>query len=99
MPDHALRYRAVLFDFFGTLTRGARRGPAHARIAESLGCKPEDWAAELDRTFYERASGRGGEPLDVLRDMAARLGARPGRRRLRSAFAARIAAVRTDAVL
>jgi putative hydrolase of the HAD superfamily len=99
MSDQGLRYRAVLFDFFGTLTRPVRRGPAHARIAESLGCNPEDWIAELDRTFYQRASGRAGAPLEVLRDIAVRLGARPDRRRLRRAFVARVAAVRGDTVL
>jgi putative hydrolase of the HAD superfamily len=99
MSDHPPHYRAVLFDFFGTLTRAVRRGPAHARIAESLGCDPDDWAALLDHTFYERATGLLGEPHDVLRQMANRLGGRPRRARLREAFAARIAAVRTDGPL
>jgi putative hydrolase of the HAD superfamily len=99
MSRNVPRYRAVLFDYFGTLTRAVRRGPAHASIAESLGCNPEDWVAELDRTFYQRASGHGGHPLDVLSNLAVRLGARPGRGRLRDAFAARIAAVRNDGPL
>jgi putative hydrolase of the HAD superfamily len=68
-------------------------------VAELLGCNPEDWVAELDRTFYQRAAGRAGGPLDVLRDLAARLGALPDRHRVRRAFGARIAAVRRDTVL
>ena len=43
-------YRAVLFDFFGTLTHAVSRGPAHAHIARTL-----------HRTSFERpgSAGRG----------------------------------------
>ena len=33
-------YQAVLFDFFGTLTRSVQRGVAHVGTAELLGCPP-----------------------------------------------------------
>src|SRR5690606_22672577 len=32
--------RAVVFDFFGTLTRAVRRGPGHLETARILGCDP-----------------------------------------------------------
>ena len=32
--------RAVVFDFFGTLTRSVSRGPQHRVVARILGCDP-----------------------------------------------------------
>ena len=46
-------YQAVLFDFFGTLTRSVKRGPQHADIARALGCDPDAVLNVLDRTFAE----------------------------------------------
>jgi len=91
--------RAVLFDFFGTLTTAVRRGPRHAAIARSLGCRPHEFSAVLDRTFYQRASGRCGDPVDVLAEIAAGLGAHPTRARLRAAVMARVVAVLADVTL
>lgn len=90
---------AVLFDFFGTLTIAVRRGPNQRRIAELLHCDPDRWFALLDRTFYYRAAGKLGDPIAVLRKLAASLGARPPQWALYEAYAARIAAVRADAPL
>jgi len=40
--------RAVVFDFFGTLTRPVRRGPEHLETARMLGCDPAAMIALLD---------------------------------------------------
>src|SRR5687768_2002887 len=87
------QFRAVLFDYFGTLTTAVRRGPAHRRIARMLNCDPDAFVALLDRTFYLRAAGRLGEPVDALALLAGTLGARPRRSAVYAAFAARIRAV------
>jgi putative hydrolase of the HAD superfamily len=89
-------YRAVLFDFFGTLTHAVRRGPAHASIARGLGCDPEAFLALLDATFQSRARGRYGPPAEMLRHLALALGARPSPEQLAAAVAARVTALRTD---
>jgi putative hydrolase of the HAD superfamily len=89
----------VLFDFFGTLTRAVRRGPGHAAIARSLGCDPETFFSELDRTFYPRAAGQYGPPIEALRRVAYAAGGRPGFAELADAAMARVAAVRADTVL
>jgi putative hydrolase of the HAD superfamily len=92
--------RAVLFDFFGTLSRAVRRGPRHARIARSLGVEPPVLAAQLDRTFYVRASGAYGAPDEALRRILDGLSVRqPDDATLRRALVARIGAVRADTVL
>jgi putative hydrolase of the HAD superfamily len=93
------RPRAALFDFFGTLTRAVRRGPAHARIARSLGADPDAFAALLDRTFYVRASGALGPPRTALRRLLSMLQLSPDEGALSAALAARVAAVRADTVL
>ncbi|HLL64264.1 MAG TPA: HAD family hydrolase [Micromonosporaceae bacterium] len=86
----------MLFDFFGTLTTAVRRGAAHAPIVRSLGCEPASFAAALDRTFYERASGDYGTPFDALARIAGELGAAPSRAALTAAVGARVAAVAAD---
>jgi putative hydrolase of the HAD superfamily len=91
--------RAVLFDFFGTLTTAVRRGPRHHAIARSLGCDPETFFTELDRTFYLRAAGRYGPPIEALRRVAYAAGGRPGFAELSNAAMDRVAAVRADTTL
>lgn len=71
----------------------------HLRIARMLNCDPDAWLALLDRTFYLRASGQFGEPIDALGRLAAMLGGRPRRRALYGAFAARIRAIGQDGPL
>ena len=71
------RFQAVLFDFFGTLTHGARRGAAHLATAELLGCSPEALMEVLDSSFYERANGSLGDAEATMRWVCARLGVRP----------------------
>jgi putative hydrolase of the HAD superfamily len=89
----------VLFDYFGTLTRAVRQGPVHTRMSRHLGCEPDEWLDLMARTFYPRAGGRLGEPIDVLYDLAALLGARPGRPALRRVHAERVAAIGADGPL
>jgi putative hydrolase of the HAD superfamily len=91
--------RAVVFDFFGTLTTAVRRGPRHAVIARLLGCDPEAFFAELDRTFYLRAANRYGQPIDALRRVAYAAGGRPKLAELAYAVASRVDAVHADTAL
>jgi putative hydrolase of the HAD superfamily len=91
--------RAVVFDFFGTLTTAVRRGPRHAVIARLLGCDPAAFFAELDRTFYLRAAGQYGDPIDGLRRVAYAAGGRPKLAELAYAVAARVDAVHADTAL
>lgn len=88
--------RAVLFDFFGTLTRAVIRGPWHAEIARRLGCAPAAFTAVLDRSFRARARGAFGGPEATLRWVCGQLGVEPPADRLAEAVRARIAAVRAD---
>ena len=89
-------FRAVLFDFFGTLTRAIQRGRAHDGIARSLGCDPAEFVAVLDRTFRLRSTGVHGTAEDSLRWVCAQLGVQPREEALRAACAARVAALRAD---
>ena len=92
-------YRAVLFDFFGTLTRSVRRGPQHAALARTLDCDPEAVRHILDRTFHSRARGTFGSAEATLRWVTAQAGGRPGRYQLAAAVPARINAIRADTTL
>lgn len=92
-------YRAILFDFFGTLTRSVRRGPQHAAIARTLGCDPEIVRGVLDRTFHSRARGTFGSAEATLRWVSEQAGGRPQRSQLAAAMPARIDALRADTTL
>ncbi|MGI5145793.1 HAD family hydrolase [Plantactinospora sp. CA-294935] len=89
-------YRAVLFDFFGTLTCANRRGQQHAAVAALLGCAVEALVEVLDRSFYLRASGALGDATDTMRWICAQAGGRPSAADLRAAVEARVEAVRAD---
>jgi putative hydrolase of the HAD superfamily len=89
-------YGAVVFDFFGTLTRSVHRGPQHAEIARALGCDPDVVVAVLDRTFRTRARGLFGSAEDTLRWVTEQAGGHPLLAQLRAAMPARIDAVRAD---
>ena len=89
-------FRAVIFDFFGTLTEAVRRGPAHERIAYRLGCTPVEFTEALDRTFLERSVGAYGDPAGALDAVARLAGARPSRSTVESVLDDRIKAVRAD---
>jgi putative hydrolase of the HAD superfamily len=92
-------YRAVVFDFFGTLTRSVQRGPQHAEIARSLGCDPDIVLGVLDRTFRTRARGAFGSAEATLRFVTEQAGGRPRQEQLEAAMPARIDALRADTVL
>jgi putative hydrolase of the HAD superfamily len=89
-------YRAVIFDFFGTLTTAVSRGPAHASIARKLGCEPDAFARALDATFRLRSVGAYGDPAQALGAVARLAGADPCAYTLASVVSARIAAVAAD---
>jgi putative hydrolase of the HAD superfamily len=89
-------YRAVLFDFFGTLTEAVVRGPWHASIARRLGCDPVAFIEVLDRSFPARCRGIFGTAEATLRWVCDQLGADPPADRLRAVVRDRIAAVWAD---
>ncbi|MET7371133.1 HAD family hydrolase [Micromonospora arida] len=89
-------YQAVLFDFFGTLTRSVQRGAAHVGTAELLGCPTEILTEVLNRTYYERATGRLGDAEATLRWVCAQAGVHPSDHAVRAAVASRHRAVRAD---
>ena len=72
--------RAVVFDFFGTLTdpsrESSRRGVYDATAA-TLGVSPDHFWEEVSRTFTQRATGLFGDTPNTLRTVAERCGARP----------------------
>lgn len=72
-----MSYQAVVFDFFGTLTRAMKRGPAHDEVAQTLGCEPTAFTDMLDRTYQDRASGRYGDAGTGLYRIARHLGRSP----------------------
>ncbi|GAB3144241.1 hypothetical protein GCM10027290_22130 [Micromonospora sonneratiae] len=90
------RYRAVLFDFFGTLTRPVQRGWRHAAVADTLGCSPDALVDVLDQSYYLRATGSLGDAEASLRWIGRRTSARPSEAALRTALATRFAAIRAD---
>ncbi len=89
-------YRAVVFDFFGTLTRSVQRGPQHADIARKLGCDPEVARGVLDRTFHSRARGTFGSAEATLRWVSEQAGGRPRPAQLQAAVPARVDALKAD---
>ena len=94
-----LAYRAVLFDFFGTLTHAVRRGPLHTKIAHRLGCEPAELTAILDRSFLDRSRGAYGDAAETMRWVCRQAGARPRPDQVHRAVTARVAAIRADTAL
>ncbi len=89
-------FQAVVFDFFGTLTRSVTRGPQHADIARALGCDPDAVLSVLDRTFQARASGHLGSAEATLRWVTEQAGGHPRTAQLQAALPARIDALKAD---
>ncbi|SCL26778.1 putative hydrolase of the HAD superfamily [Micromonospora nigra] len=89
-------FRAVLFDFFGTLTRAVQRGAAHHETAALLGCPVDRLVKVLDRTFYRRATGRLGSAEATLRWVCRQVGVHPSKAAVRAAVASRQRAIRAD---
>jgi putative hydrolase of the HAD superfamily len=92
-------YRAVVFDFFGTLTRSVQRGPQHAEIARALGADPEAVRGVLDRTFRARARGRYGSAEATLRWVIEQAGGHPRTAAVRAGVPARVNALKADTTL
>lgn len=78
-------FQAVLFDFFGTLTRSVQRGLAHQSTAELLGCPNDTLVEVLDRTYYQRASGLLGNAEATLRWVCDQAGVHPSDGAVRAA--------------
>ncbi|GAB2610425.1 hypothetical protein Aab01nite_24670 [Paractinoplanes abujensis] len=89
-------YRAVVFDFFGTLTRSVQRGPQHAELARALGVDPEAVRGVLDRTFRARARGRYGSAEATLRWVIEQAGGHPRTDQVRAGVPARVDALKAD---
>ncbi len=89
-------YRAVLFDFFGTLTRAVRRGPAHDVIARQLGCDPQAFVRALDETFLQRSIGALGDPATALGVVARMAGGLPSRCTIDRMLTERLDAITAD---
>lgn len=72
--------RAVIFDFFGTLTVAAdrrHRAGGHARVAAALGVDTATYAAAIEATWTERATGRLGDLETTMRAIAEACGVDP----------------------
>lgn len=80
--------RAVIFDFYGTLsvhtTRATRRAGAE-RIAAALGIPAEELHRAIAATFTERATGVCGGLEETMRWLAERCGRTPATEQLRIA--------------
>ncbi|MEV6298130.1 HAD family hydrolase [Actinoplanes sp. NPDC051861] len=80
--------RAIVFDFFGTLTdpsAEALRADAFAETAGALGIPAERFYAEMAGSFPERITGRLGGTRETLREIARRCGTEPDTVRLDAA--------------
>ncbi|GAA2585858.1 HAD family hydrolase [Actinomadura fulvescens] len=72
-----MRYKAVVFDFFGTLTVAsppAERVAAITAVAEAIGAPPEEFRTLWWQTWPERCVGAMGDFATALADVAGRLG-------------------------
>lgn len=89
--------RAVVFDFYGTLTAGrSDDAQRRARVAQAdvLGVDADAFDAELTATVHERFSGAGGSIAGSLRWVCSRVGAQPSDAQLAEASRVRLAAER-----
>ncbi len=69
--------RAVIFDFFGTLSASATRQErlaGHAEVAATLGVPVEAYADAIVRTWPERSRGRVGDFAASMRRLAGECG-------------------------
>src|SRR4051794_41885753 len=85
--------RAIVFDFFGTLTaRGAEAGrrASFTATAAALGVPAESFWREMGASFPERIVGRHGGTRTTLRAIARRCGAEPTGEQLDAAGAAQL---------
>jgi len=83
--------RAIVFDFFGTLTDPAAealRGPSFGATAVALGVPTDDFRAAMSGTFPQRIVGAFGDTRATLRAVAASCGVSPSPGELDDAVAA-----------
>jgi len=86
--------RAIVFDFFGTLTDpGAEAGrrASFTVTASALGVPAESFCREMGASFPERIVGRHGGTRATLRAIARRCGVEPTEDRLDAAVTAQLA--------
>jgi putative hydrolase of the HAD superfamily len=86
--------RAIVFDFFGTLTDpGAEAGrrASFTATAAALGVPAESFWREMGASFPERIVGRHGGTRETLRAIARRCGVEPTEGRLDAAVTAQLA--------
>jgi putative hydrolase of the HAD superfamily len=79
------RVRAVVFDYFGTLTvhaTAAARREATERVAAALGVEPGPFFEQTSTTFTERATGACGDLAETLLWVARRCGHEPSAEQL-----------------
>ena len=88
-----MAYRAVLFDFFGTLTTAMKGLSPTAPAAQALGVEPVAFAAMLTATYLARARGEFGDLPTQLRRVAAMIGQRTSPAQGRAAARLRCLAV------
>ncbi|MFG2002990.1 HAD family hydrolase [Spirillospora sp. NPDC048911] len=72
-----MRYKAVIFDFFGTLTVASapeERVAAISAVAEAIGAPAEEFRELWWQTWSERCVGAMGDFSTALADVATRLG-------------------------
>jgi putative hydrolase of the HAD superfamily len=84
--------RAVIFDYFGTLTTSTPAAvwdELAARGAAPLGIPPARWRQALRDSWPERATGQLGDLSETLRALARRCGADPAPDALAAAVATR----------
>jgi putative hydrolase of the HAD superfamily len=80
--------KAVVFDFFGTLTEPSLepgRQAAYGVTARRLGIDPDAFWDTMGRLFTERATGVFGGTRDTLAAVAERCGASPSQAQLNAA--------------
>jgi putative hydrolase of the HAD superfamily len=86
--------RAIVFDFFGTLTDPAAeagRRDSFAGTAAALGIPVDRFWAAMSSTFADRIVGRHGGTRDTLRAVARLCGTEPDEARLDAAVEAQVA--------
>jgi putative hydrolase of the HAD superfamily len=86
--------RAIIFDFFGTLTdpsAEARRRASFAATAAALGVPGDAFWLAMGASFPERIVGRYGDTRATLREIARRCGADPTEPELDAAVRAQLA--------
>ncbi len=84
--------RAVMFDFYGTLTvhsSAAARRSGTGRVAQVLGIPADELFDTISSTFTERATGSCGDMLATMMWVAHRCGYHPSKAQLAAACATR----------